>query len=528
MVYSFLNILSLFLRLFVVTQAQSAQTCSDLLTSLNLTSDVKLILTAPYPDNTTFLDPYSLSYPQPAPNLPAFCRVYANISTSPTSRTLFEVWLPLNTWNGRYMTVGNGAGSGGVNYPAMGISLRAGFAVASTDAGHNSTGIDGAWESLGPEVAIDFGYRAVHLTTVYAKSITTQFYKTDIKHAYYTGCSSGGKQGLKSVQMFPEDFDGALVGAPAYSWNHLNAYSLHVNSLVADNSSPSYIPPAQYGFLGAQVSKECDLLDGVADGVISNPRVCNFRTESLLCQYFPANTIGCFTPAQVVNLENIYRDYIETNGTYIFPAFEKGSEAMWSFTVTGFVWPLITSYYAVQVLNVSDVGFNVFSVNLTVLQLADKLNPGGVIADDPDLQPFFARNGRLLHYHGWADGLIPSRTSIDYYNSVSRNISTDFSDYYRLFMIPGMGHCAQGPGPWIFNTDPAGAAADTTADLVNQLLAWVELGVAPDTLLGTKYVNDTGTQGIAFQRPICPYPNTAVWTGQGQWEDPANWKCQFV
>jgi feruloyl esterase len=134
----------------------------------------------------------------------------------------------------------------------------------------------------------------------------------------------------------------------------------------------------------------------------------------------------------------------------------------------------------------------------------------------------------LLHYHGWADGLIPSRTSIDYYNSVSRTIPTDFSDHYRLFMVPGMGHCASGPGPWIFNSDAAGAAADTTADLVKQLMAWVELGIPPDTLLGTKYVNDTGTQGIAFQRPVCPYPDTAVWTGKGNWEDPVNWKCQFV
>src|SRR6202035_1496151 len=119
-------------------------------------------------------------------------------------------------------------------------------------------------------------------TTVYAKSITTQFYKTDIKHAYYAGCSSGGKQGLKSVQMFSDDFDGALVGAPAYSWSHLNAYSLHVNSLVADPLNPGYIPPPQFLFLTAQVSKACDILDGVEDGVISNPRLCNFRTESLL------------------------------------------------------------------------------------------------------------------------------------------------------------------------------------------------------------------------------------------------------
>jgi feruloyl esterase len=172
----------------------TTQTCSDLIKTLQLPANVTIILTEPYPDNSTFQDPFSLSFPQPAPQLPAFCRVYCNISTSPSSRTLFEVWLPFKTWNLRYLTVGNGAGSGGVNYPSMGVGLRAGFAVASTDCGHNSTGIDGAWEALGPEVAIDFGFRSVHLTTVYAKSITKQFYNTGIYHSYYAGCSSGGKQ----------------------------------------------------------------------------------------------------------------------------------------------------------------------------------------------------------------------------------------------------------------------------------------------------------------------------------------------
>ena len=188
-----LLLFSVFTSLFVGGQAQTAQdTCSQLINSLQLPSDVTLILTQPYPDNTTFQDPFSLSFPQPVPSLPAFCRVYANISTSPTSRILFEVWLPLKQWNLRYLTVGNGGAAGGVNYPSMGVGLRAGFAVASTDTGHNSSVIDGAWIALGPEVNIDFGFRAVHLTIVYAKSITKQFYGRGIYHSYYAGCSSGG------------------------------------------------------------------------------------------------------------------------------------------------------------------------------------------------------------------------------------------------------------------------------------------------------------------------------------------------
>ena len=186
----------------------TAEQCANLTATLKLDPSVKIILTEPLPDNYTFQDPYSLSYPQPAPNLPAFCRVYCNITASPSSRTLFEVWMPLNTWNGRFMFVGNGGGAGGVAYPAMGAALRANFSTVSTDGGHNSTVTDGSWQALGPEVAIDFGYRALQLSSIYGKSITTQFYGENITYSYYSGCSSGGKQGMKFFQMFPEMFDG--------------------------------------------------------------------------------------------------------------------------------------------------------------------------------------------------------------------------------------------------------------------------------------------------------------------------------
>jgi feruloyl esterase len=325
--------------------------------------------------------------------------------------------------------------------------------------------------------------------------------------------------------MFPEDFDGVLVGAPAYKWAHLTGYQIHANSFQADPTSPGYIPPSQFPFVGAQVTQACDTLDGVPDGVIANPRVCNFQPANLLCQNFPPNTTGCFTAAQVSTLTSIYKDYAE-NGTYIFPAFEKGSEGIWPFTLTGFLWPLFINFFALQVLNISASTFDPFSVGLKEIELAERINPGGVIADDPDLRPFFARNGKVLHYHGWADGLISSRTSIDYYESVRRSLQTDISNNYRLFMVPGMSHCAGGPGPWVFNTNAAGVALDQTADLVNQLLRWVEAGVVPESLLGTKYVNDTGTQGVAFQRPVCPYPGEAVWNGMGKWEDAMNWHCQ--
>jgi len=150
--------------------------------------------------------------------------------------------------------------------------------------------------------------------------------------------------------------------------------------------------------------KACDALDGVSDGVISNPRNCHFRPESLLCKYFESNTTGCFTPAQVVNLHQIYQDYIETNGSYIFPAFEKGSESFWQYSVSGTTWSLQPLYYALKVLNVSVQSFDPYTLNYSTIALAESLDPGQFISSNPDLSPFFEKNGKVLHYHGWADG----------------------------------------------------------------------------------------------------------------------------
>lgn len=204
---------------------------------------------------------------------------------------------------------------------------------------------------------------------------------------------NGRKQGLKSVQLFPEDFDGVLVGAPAYKWANLIGFQLHVNGFQRDPACPSYISATQFGYLAATVTQACDNLDSVLDGVISNPRKCVFNTSTLLCSV--SNVPGCFSPPQVASLDSIYQDWIE-NGTYIFPTYEKGSETMFSFTLSGFLWPLFTEYFALSVLNVSESTFDPYSVDLKLIELVNKINPGGVIADNPDLCPFFARGGKLL------------------------------------------------------------------------------------------------------------------------------------
>lgn len=194
--------------------------------------------------------------------------------------------------------------------------------------------------------------------------------------------------------MFPEDFDGVLIGAPAYAWANLTGFQIHVNSFQSDPTSPGYITATNFGFIADQVIKACDTLDSVPDGIISNPRKCNFQTNTLLCNNFPNGTVGCLTAAQVMTLNNIYQDWTE-NGQYIFPTYEHGSESMFSMTLTGFLWPLFTDYFA-NILNIPFASFNTSSVNLNLITLADNLNPGGIIADNPDLRPYFSRNGKII------------------------------------------------------------------------------------------------------------------------------------
>ena len=176
--------------------------------------------------------------------LPAFCRVAATLAPSQDSDIRVEVWLPVSGWNGKFMAVGNGGFSGAIPYPAMGPVLGRGYTVAATDTGHQSNGGDASWALGHPEKQIDFGYRAVHEMTIRAKAIVEAFYAATPRFSYWNGCSSGGKQGLKEAQRFPEDYDGIIAGAPANYWTHLMTQILWVAHAVRVDPA-SALPPSR-------------------------------------------------------------------------------------------------------------------------------------------------------------------------------------------------------------------------------------------------------------------------------------------
>jgi feruloyl esterase len=438
-------------------------------------------------------------------NLPAFCRVAATLTPVPDSEIKIEVWLPESGWNGNLQSVGNGAWAGTISYPAMGTALAAGYATASTDTGH--TGGNPATFIPGhPEKVVDFAYRAVHEMTVAAKAIINGRYGTNPKYSYWNGCSTGGRQALTEAQRYAADYDGIIAGAAANYVTHLQGSQVW-SAQVVHKDEASYIPPAKYAVLHAAVLEACDALDGVKDGVLENPIKCKFDPQKLLCK--DSDGPSCLTAPQVEAARQLYAGPIDSRGKSLFPGLEPGSETGWA-TLSG-TKPMALADETYKFLVFTDASWNYLTFNAERdIAAADK-NAGPVMnAIDPNLKPLFSHGGKLLMYHGWADPGIAPRNSVNYYNSVVAELGkAAVSNSIRLFMVPGMGHCAGGDGT-------------STFSMMDALSNWVEQGKAPDRIEASRVRNGKTDR----TRPLCPYPQVAVYNGSGSTDESANFSCK--
>ncbi|GAA6002650.1 hypothetical protein JCM10207_007610 [Rhodosporidiobolus poonsookiae] len=497
--------------------------------------------------NGNFSDPeyQSVAYPAAVPDLPDFCRFGAWIHTSNRTKVQFEVWLP-DDWSGRFAMVGNGGDAGGVNFPDMGMPMaKYKFAVASTDTGHHGTSGDGTFAAGNPESQIDFGYRAVHLTTVYSKKVIEAYYGKKQDKSYWIGCSSGGKQGLKEVQAYPEDYDGVIAGAAAQKWQRLNAQTWRINAIVNPPTSEGFLNASDYNTIGIEVLKQCDAADGLEDGIILNPRRCKPDLSTLLCDQPGANASTCLTQPKIDTMNTIYANYTFLNGTYLFASFEPGSEGIGAgktFSVTGTPYGPGPDFYNFQVLNNTNtsIPFNVTDEGEfeKLVQVALDTDPGKTNADEPNIEPFFKRGGKLWTYVGLADTLIPTGSTLLYYEQVREALGypDDLGDHYRMFTIPGMGHCRGGaaaynfggPGqrPEILGGLGQSTKFDEEHDMILAMIDWVENGNAPDVLIGSKFVGDDIRNGTAYQRKFCPYPQEGVYTG-GDPNSADSFECRY-
>jgi feruloyl esterase len=455
-------------------------------------------------------------------NLPAFCRVAA--VTRPAIN--FEVWLPLAGWNGKFQGVGNGANAGSISYAAMATALRRGYATASTDTGHATRNArDAAWAMGHPELMVDFGYRAVHVTAENAKKIVLGFYGRPPAHSYFESCSTGGRQALMEAQRFPEDYDGIIAGDPAANWTHFQAGG-HLWIVLALNKDPeSYISAGKLKRLNDAVNAACDAIDGIADGVLDDPRKCRFDPQTLACKS-GQDSDSCLTAKQVKAVKDIWSGARNSSGDLIYPPYMPGAEAAGGWAsymtgtgpLTGNHWDQSDNVFKYMVFENPRWDFRTFDYDRDV-PFADVKLGKMLDAFDPDLTSFERRGGKLILYHGWSDPSISPLNTIDYYERVvtflqgqdgRQRAQQRVQQFMRLFMVPGMLHCSGGPGPNRF-------------DMLAALEEWREQGLAPERVVASH-----ATNGVTDRtRPLCVFPNVAVYHGHGSTDDAASFACQI-
>ena len=433
----------------------------------------------------------------------------------------FAIKLPAaGSWNDRFQMVGNGGTAGVLSLGAMDGALRKGFATASTDTGH-----DAAREPLatfayvtpqnphGRRKLLDFSYLAVHETAVLAKRVIQAFYGRKPRYSYWVGCSTGGRQGMQEAQRYPEDFDGLVIGAPGL---FLTGNVMRRIWIGQSQLGEGAIPVENLPALNRAVYARCDAPDGLADGVIEDPRRCGFDPARDLPQCSSsraAESAGCFTAAQIGALQKIYGGVRNSKGQLLFPGEPAGSEAVWAENLVGpskLVLPRAESQMKFAYLDPppgASWSYTLFDFDkdpARVQRAAAEMNPR-----NPNLAPLKKRGGKIVHYSGWADQQVNPLPGIEYYETVSRRMGEAATrDFYRLFMVPGMFHCGGGPGCH-------------TADWLGAVMAWVEKGAAPDQILTMHTEKGLTTR----TRPVCPYPQVARYQGKGSIDDAANFSC---
>jgi len=413
----------------------------------------------------------------------------------------------------------------------LGASIALGYAATGTDTGHTGMSTDAAWALGHPEKIVDFGYRGIHEMTRVAKLLTARFYGSAARRAYFAGCSDGGREALMEAQRYPDDYDGILAGAPANDWTGL--LSLAASNLQALTASPaSFIPPPKIATIAAAVKAACDKLDGVTDGVLEDPRQCRFDPATIQCQAGQDDE-KCLTPPQVATLKTLYRGLRDSGDRLLFPGFLPGAEegrGGWVTWVTGpapgrsLEAAFGTNYFSYMVEDDPKWDVKSFSVDSS-LKAAKNKTSAALDATNPDLSAFRAHGGKLILYHGWDDPAIPALNTVKYYGEVIAAMGRSHADsFLRLYMLPGVQHCAGGPGPDVFGTSGTDLALDPQHNVRVALENWVEKGSAPSTLIVSKTVAGAAP-AVTLTRPLCPYPQSAHYKGAGDPNSADNFAC---
>jgi len=426
----------------------------------------------------------------------------------------FAIALP-ESWNGRFLFQGGGGLNGTVS-PPLGAAvagdksaLARGFAVVSTDTGHQGAGFDASF--LGEQQAtMNFLYQAINKLTPLAKQVVVAHYRQPITKSYFVGCSTGGREAMLQSQRAPTEFDGIVAGAPAMRTNYSNlatrwiSTSLNAVAPVGADGKPitaQALSPSDRKLVVEGLLQSCDALDGMRDGLIHNTRACKFDPAALACK--GAKTDACLAPAQATALSKAFAGPVTTRGLQVYPGFPWDT----GIAASGNAIPGLLSG------GTNPEGPPASGTTMDVEAAAAVAHDGRSMAGDSNawtnLGGFRAHGGKLIFYHGLSDPWFSANDTIDYVQRLARdNPQQPLSDWSRLFVVPGMGHCR------------GGDATLDQFDLLQAVVDWVEKDQAP------QQVTATGKAFPGRSRPLCAYPAYAQYKGSGNSEDAANYSCR--
>jgi feruloyl esterase len=488
----------------------------------------------------------------------SFCRVVGFLTPTSDSHIGFEVWLPAATdWNHKFEAIGNGGFTGSVNVRGMLPGFERGYATMATDYGHlnppSNPVEDVTWAYGHPEKFIDYAYRAEHLSTVVSKQIIAAYYDAAPAHSYYTGCSGGGIHGMTEMLRYPKDYDGYIIGdgLPDHLGQEVGQfwYTMVISSLA--NPAEAF-QPSQISLVHDAVLKQCAGKDGgvSTDAFLSKPDACKFDPKAIQCaagQHGP----DCLSAAQVEALKKIWNGppLDPVTRKQILPPYTPGSELTWDRYISGKKNPVGTERpWAGFMANVAMADpdyltqekyltFN-FGTNLAAVRqrmIAGETLDAVFNTSSRDLDPVKAERGKVIQYHGWDDPNNPPLDAVGFFQSVvadqaqrhhlaSQQALEETQQFYRLFMVPGMGHCAGGAGPSVFGQNGVRSTKDDAEnDTLTALEVWVEMGNAPERFIGSRVDAETGS--VDMTRPICAYPKVPTYTGSGSTNEAASFVC---
>jgi feruloyl esterase len=483
-----------------------------------------------------------------AGTVPAFCDVQGTVVTKGAGvaegLARFAMQLP-EAWQRRFLFLGVGGNAGNLvpsaNETDRSLALGKGYVMILTDTGHVGDGVTANWTLLAdgkPDTVkrTDFSYRAAHDVTVAGKAFAEAYYATKVEHAYFDGCSTGGRMAMMQAGRYPEDYEGVIAGDPLMSSTTSAARA--VVQKAALSSTAAYIPGDTLTAIDKRITGHCDAIDGAKDGLVQNPASCPVHAEDLLCR--AGETEACLNADQVRVLKSYTSSFLNSQGHVLFGPWAitdlSGAQGF-AFNVTGLAAPNLSdrvspwkdpkaaprSWVIVKEMltywlglgasaTVADLDVDpaTNTIGDKLLAMMDATYTEGNTRDPAMLKPFIAQGRKMILYHGASDPSIPASQSIAFYRELAeQQLGIERTQQnVRLFLVPGMYHCSGGPGPDRFDT-------------LSAIEAWVEHGKAPDAI----QASTKPATPVQHRLPLCPYPQQARYRGTGEIDHPSNWGC---